>query len=92
MKSWQCIGPSHESALDAAMQPKQVYHFYAVQLLALFQGFCRDLHSECVQSIAQQVPASLRNVVSGAFRHNRRLDRGNPNPKNIADDFGRLGL
>jgi len=71
---------------------EQASHFYAVLLSAHFQGFCRDLHSECVQRIAQEIPASLQNVVRGWFQHGRKLDRGNPNPKNIAEDFGRLGL
>ena len=34
----------------------------------------------------------MQNVVRGEFQHDRRLDRGNPNPRNIAEDFGRLGL
>lgn len=71
---------------------EQASHFYAVLLSAHFQGFCRDLHSECVQRIAQEIPASLQNVVRGWFQHSRKLDRGNPNPKNITEDFGRLGL
>lgn len=71
---------------------EQVNHAYAVLLSSQFQGFCRDLHSECVQHIVQRVPAPLQNVVRGEFVRDRKLDRGNPNPGNIAADFGRLGL
>jgi len=63
-----------------------------VLLSSQFQGFCRDLHSECVQHIVQRVPAPLQNVVRGEFVRDRKLDRGNPNPGNIGADFGRLGL
>ncbi|MBI3695136.1 MAG: hypothetical protein HY238_09910 [Acidobacteria bacterium] len=61
-------------------------------LSSQFQGFCRDLHSECVQHIVQGVPAPLQNVLRGEFVRDRKLDRGNPNPGNIGADFARLGL
>ncbi len=57
-----------------------------------FQGYCRDLHSECVHHIVQQVPPALQNVLRGELLSDRKLDRGNPNPGNIGADFARLGL
>jgi hypothetical protein len=71
---------------------EQVNHAYAVLLSSQFQGFCRDLHSECAQKIVESVPPPLRNVLRGEFLFRRALDRGNPNPGNIGGDFGRLGL
>ncbi len=71
---------------------EQVNHAYAVLLSSQFQGFCRDLHSECVHHIVQQVPAALQNVLRGELVRDRKLDRGNPNPGNIGADFARLGL
>ena len=71
---------------------EQVNHAYAVLLSSHFQGFCRDLHTECVQHIVQKVPAPLQNVVRGEFVRDRKLDRGNPNPGNIGADFARLSL
>lgn len=71
---------------------EQVNHAYAVLLSSHFQGFCRDLHTECVDHIVQKVPAPLQNVVRGEFVRDRKLDRGNPNPGNIGADFARLGL
>src|SRR5262249_49369349 len=57
------------------------------------QGFCRDLHSECVDFLVQSiVPAALRSVLREEFRFNRSLDRGNANPSAIGSDFGRLGV
>ena len=71
---------------------EQVNHAYAVLLASQYQGFCRDLHSECVYHIVQQVSADLRNVLWGELVRDRKLDRGNPNPGNIGADFARLGL
>ena len=71
---------------------EQVNHAYAVLLASQFQGFCRNLHTECVDHIVQKVPAPLQNVVRGEFVRDRKLDRGNPNPGNIGADFARLSL
>jgi hypothetical protein len=71
---------------------EQVNHAYAVLLSSQFQGFCRDLHTECTYHIVQQVPAALRNVLHGELVRDRKLDRGNANPGNIGSDFARLGL
>ena len=58
-----------------------------------FQGFCRDLHSDCVDWVARHASTPMLSV---ALRHslsvNRLLDRGNPNPGNIGSDFERFGL
>ena len=67
-------------------------HAYAVLLSSQFQGYCRDLHSECVYHIVQQVPVALQNVLRGELVRDRKLDRGNPNAGNIRADFARLGL
>jgi hypothetical protein len=71
---------------------EQLNHAYAVLLSSHFQGFGRDLHTECVQHIVRSVPGNLQNVVRGELVSNRKLDRGNPNPGNIGSDFGRIGL
>ena len=67
-------------------------HAYAVLLSSQFQGFCRDLHAECIYHIVQQVPAALQNVLRGELVRDRKLDRGNANSGNIGADFARLGL
>jgi hypothetical protein len=71
---------------------QQVTRAYAVLLSAEFQGFCRDLHTECVESIKAAVPAALQPVIEREFAFNRLLDRGNPTPGNIGSDFNRLGV
>ena len=71
---------------------QQINHAYATLLSAQFQGFCRDLHSECVDAIVRRTPPGLRSYILPQFLWGRSLDRGNPNPGNIGMDFGRFGI
>ena len=72
---------------------QQVNHAYAVLLSSQFQGFCRDLHSECVDNLLLAVrPAAIRTVLNAEFLWARQLDRGNATPGSIGADFGRLGV
>jgi hypothetical protein len=62
-------------------------------LSAQFQGFCRDLHSECVKFLVRPVAdPDLREMLFNNLLFGRRLDRGNPNRGTIGADFNRLGL
>jgi hypothetical protein len=71
----------------------QVVHAYAVLLSSHFQGFCRDLHSEVSDHIANGTqPAAAGVVVRELLTAGRKLDTGNPNPGNIGADFGRFGF
>ncbi len=71
---------------------QQVNHAYAMLLSAQFQGFCRELHDECVVHLVEStVPAGLWETFKKALVWNRKLDTGNPNPGNIGSDFGRFG-
>lgn len=81
------------SARGRRWATEQVNHAYVVLLSSQFQGFCRDLHSECVDCFARTLaPARLGAVVRIEFLFARRLDRGNPVPSNIGADFNRLGI
>jgi hypothetical protein len=72
---------------------EQVNHAYTVLLAAQFQGFSRDLHSECAEDLARSLtPAAMRSMVRLAFLLNRSLDRGNANPGALGSDFNRLDL
>jgi hypothetical protein len=71
---------------------EQLNYAYAMLLSSHFQGFCRDLHTECVQHLVRKAPDDLQNVVRRGLVIQRRLDRGNPNPGNIGADFARLDL
>src|SRR6266404_4084677 len=72
---------------------QQINRAYATLLSSQFQGFCRDLHSECVDHILNMVhPPGLRNLLRTQFIWARTLDKGNPNPGNIGSDFNRFGI
>jgi hypothetical protein len=72
---------------------QQVNQAYLLMLSGQFQGFCRDLHSECVDHLATCVqPPSVRAMLTAEFHFGRKLDTGNPNPGNIGNDFNRFGF
>jgi len=65
---------------------------YVVLLSAHFQGFCRDLYVECAQIVVSKVRSSLRLLFERQFAQKLKLDHGNPNIDNIAEDFNRFGF
>ena len=72
---------------------QQINQAYAVLLSSHFQGFCRDLHSECADHFVRSILVGLvRTAVRNALVEHRKLDKGNPNPGNIGADFNRFGL
>lgn len=72
---------------------QQINQAYTVLLSSQFQGFCRDLHSECADYFVQTVPAGIqRTALRNALVQNLKLNAGNPNPGNIGSDYNRFGL
>lgn len=71
---------------------QQINFAYAALLCSHFQGFCRDLHSECIDHFIARVPLELKIFTRDAFLANRKLDRGNPNCGNLGSDFKRFGV
>jgi hypothetical protein len=73
---------------------QQLNQAYAVLLAAQFQGFCRDLHSECVDHVVGAIlsPPAVQPLVRDEFTRNRQLDRGNAQPSSLGADFHRLGI
>jgi adenosine deaminase len=65
---------------------------YILLLSAHFQGYCRDLYTECTQFVAAHVRPRLKLIIQQQFTANRALDHGNPNIDNIRKDFNRFGL
>ena len=57
---------------------QQINHAYVMLLSGHFQGFCRDLHTECVDHIVNAmspaIPAALLSVVRTEFLRARQLD------------------
>jgi hypothetical protein len=75
----------------ATMQ--QVNQAYTLLLSSEFQGFCRNLHTECASAVARILPSTvLQNLVRDSLLLGRKLDAGNPNPGNIGADFNRFDL
>ena len=72
---------------------QQINHAYVMLLSGQFQGFCRDLHTECVDHLAGTIPiVPLQAIFRAEARRDRKLDKGNPSPGNIGSDFNRLGI
>jgi hypothetical protein len=71
---------------------QQINYAYAALLSSHFQGFCRDLHSECIDLLVAIVPVHLQVLLGAEFAWNRSLGRGNPHPGAIGSDFNRLGV
>jgi len=71
---------------------QQINYSYARLRSSHFQGFCRDLHSECIDHVVASTPISLQAFLRAEFVWNRTLDRGNPHPGGIGSDFNRLGI
>lgn len=73
---------------------QQLNRAYAVMLAAQFQGFCRDLHSECVDHLVRMIssPPAIPLLVRSELTSHRQLDRGNAQPGSLGADFKRLGI
>src|SRR5947208_13609816 len=61
-------------------------------LSAHFQGYCRDLYSECSQIVVARVRATLREWMLTQFSARRKLAHGNPSIQNIREAFERFGF
>jgi hypothetical protein len=71
---------------------QQINRAYAVLLSSEFQGFGRDLYSECVDHLVTAAPASMQTLVRTQFLWGQPFGRGNPQASAIGSDFGRFGL
>ena len=72
---------------------QQINQAYAVLLSSQFQGYCRDLHSECADFFVQSLSAGLlRTALRNLLVQHRKLMTGNANSGNIGEDYNRFGL
>jgi hypothetical protein len=105
--SWHRWATTRRAALDEIAQAhvavggmgrgrryatQQINQAYAVLLASQFQGFCRDLHTECIDRLVPAVPALLRPILRAELTQRRQLDEKNAQPGSIGADFNRLGL
>jgi hypothetical protein len=65
---------------------------FVLHLSAHFQGFCRDLYTECSQLWIAAIPLRLQATAQRQFTAYLALERGNPSYTNIRRDFNRFGL
>jgi hypothetical protein len=65
---------------------------YVLLLSAHFQGFCRDLYTECSQFISDNVRVGIQFLIQQFFTNKIALDHGNPNLDNMNTDFSRFGF
>src|SRR2546421_1162120 len=63
---------------------------YVLLLSAHFQGFCRDLYTECALIVVSKVRPSLKLLIQTQFTAGLKLDHGNPNLNNLREDFERF--
>jgi hypothetical protein len=65
---------------------------FVLHLSAHFQGFCRDLYTECSQAWVIAIPAGFQPTAQAQFSARLELEKGNPNYNNIKRDFNRFGF
>ena len=81
------------SGSPSRLPMEQLNQSFALLLSSEFQGFCRDLHTECAGAVARILPnIELQDLLRGNLVLGRRLDTGNPNPGNIGADFNRFNF
>ena len=72
---------------------EQLNHAYLVAVAAHFQKFCRDLHTEATNHMANTITnRDVQQVFLFVMRQGRKLDVGNASSANITGDFKRLGI
>jgi hypothetical protein len=65
---------------------------FVMHLSAHFQGFCRDLYTQCAQIWIAAIPAGLKATAQAQFSAHLALEKGNPTYDNIKRDFNRFGF
>jgi hypothetical protein len=65
---------------------------FVLHLSAHFQGFCRDLYTECSQIWIAAIPTGFQATAQAQFFAQLALEKGNPSHDNIKKDFNRFGF
>lgn len=77
---------AHCAAVAAAVPPNPNFldeslRGLVLHLSAHFQGFCRDLYTECSQIWISAIPASFQATAQAQFSAHLALEKGNPRPR-----------
>ncbi len=88
---------SHCASVLAAVPPNptfldEVLRGFVLHLSAHFQGFCRDLYTECTQIWIAAIPIGFQPTAQAQFFAHLALEKANPTYENIKRDFNRFGL
>ena len=65
---------------------------FVMLLSGHFQGFCRDLFTECTQACTAVVPPGLATTAQAQFAAELKLNSMNPTVETIRKDFERFGF
>lgn len=71
---------------------EEVLQGYVMLLSGHFQGFCRDLYTECVGACRLVMPPGVQPAAQAQFLTELRLNSGNPTVENIRKDFERFAI
>ncbi len=88
---------AHCAAVLALLPPNPAFsdeslRGFVLHLSAHFQGFCRDLYTECSQIWIAAIPAGFQATAQAQFSAHLALENGNPDHNNITRDFNRFGF
>jgi hypothetical protein len=88
---------AHSAAVLALIPPNATFldetlRGFVLHLSAHFQGFCRDLYTECAQIWIAAIPAGFQATAQAQFFAQLALEKGNPSYDNIKRDFNRFGF
>jgi hypothetical protein len=88
---------AHCAAVAALAPPNltfldEVIRGFVLHLSAHFQGFCRDLYTECSQVLIAAIPVGLQATAQAQFSAELKLEKGNATYENIKRDFSRFGF
>lgn len=65
---------------------------FVLLLSGHFQGFCRDLYSECVEKVRVTVAPGLQALVQNQFLAELKLNSNNPTIDTLKTDFARFNV
>ncbi len=89
----QCAAGLISTAPNARLADENL-RGYVMLVSAHFQGFCRDLHTECVQILSADptLRPEVQAVIQFQSLAGRDLDGGNPRFEALRNDFNRFDL
>jgi hypothetical protein len=82
----------HGLAIPNRLLAEESLAGYVLLLSGHFQGFCRDLYTECCQVVTAGIPTALQATVQLQFSAELKLNSNNPTIETIRKDFERFAV